>query len=149
MSIDMNAIDELLSGNSAAFKFETIGDTCKGRIVSAKVQQQSDINTGQPKTFQNGDPMNQLVVTVEQEDGTEAAIYFKGGKFDVAEGKGDSSLEALKLALDGQQLTEGGTLAVQFSGLGKKKNAGFSAPKLYTCAYKAPVASVDVGTALI
>ncbi len=144
-----NDINDLLAGGAGAFKFETIGDTCKGRIVSAQVKQQTDLDSGEPKTFKNGDPMNQLVVTIEQDDGTEAAVYLKGGRYEVAEGSGQSGLDAIRAALNGEQLTEGGTIAVQFSGLGKKKNAGYSAPKLYTAQYKAPVASISVGADLI
>jgi hypothetical protein len=140
-----NDIDDLLAGGSASFKFETIGDTIKGRIISAKVKQQTDLDTGQPKTFSNGDPMNQLVVTIEHEDGEEYAVYLKGGKYEPAEGAGKSGLDAIRDALNGEKLTEGGTIAIQFSGLGKKTKAAYSAPKLFVAQYKPPVASVAVG----
>jgi len=148
MSIDSGIMD-VIEGGAAAFSFENIGDTCKGKIVRAETKQQTDMNTGQPKTFSDGSPMMQVVVTVELEDGDESALYFKGGKYEVAEGKGQSALDALRAALDGQQLEIGGTLALQFSGLGKKKNAGWSSPKLYTCQYQPPTKAIADETDLI
>lgn len=137
-----DTFNDLLTDNAAAFKFDNLGDTCKGRVVSAKKTQQTDPD-GNPKTFPSGDPMMMLVITVELDDGTETAIYAKGGKYDVAEGKGAAMLPAIQEAVKGQDFRVGGQLAVQFSGLGKKTNPAFSAPKLYTVQYKAPAVAVD------
>lgn len=142
-------IDDVLEGGAKAFTFETIGDTCKGRVVSATTKQQTDLTTGAPKTFADGSPMMQIIVTVEQEGGDECALYFKGGNFEVADGTGKSSLSALRDALAGTKLEVGGMLAMQYSGNGKKKNAGFNAPKLYTCQYKAPTPALAVDVDLI
>jgi hypothetical protein len=40
-------------------------------------------------------------------------------------------------------LDEGGILRVAHTGLGKKTNRGFSAPKLYRATYEAPTKSVS------
>ena len=143
-----DTFNDLLTSSAPAFKFEQIGDTCRGRVVAAEQRQQTDPD-GKTKTFPSGDPMMQLVVTVEQDDGTETALYFKGGKYDVAEGKGTSALAALQDAVKGQDFKVGGTLAVQFSGLGKKTNPAFSAPKLYTVQYKAPSIAIPADESLI
>jgi hypothetical protein len=137
-----DTFNDLLASDAAAFKFETIGDTCKGKVVRAEKRQQTDLDTGQPKTFPSGDPMTQLVITLELDDGTQTAIYAKGGKYDVAEGKGLAMLPAIQEAVKGQDFRAGGSLAVQFSGLGKKTKAAYSAPKLYTVQYKAPAITV-------
>lgn len=129
-------IDDLISGGAAAYKFETIGDTCKGRVARADTQQQTDFGTGVPKTFPDGKPMMQIVVTVTQDDGEDAALYFKGGKFEAGEGSGQSSLEALKTALGSNKLEVGGTLAMKFSGYGKPTKG--QPPKLYVCQYTPP-----------
>jgi hypothetical protein len=138
-----DTFNDLLASDAAAFKFENIGDTCKGKVVRAERRQQTDLDTGAPKTFPSGDPMTQLVVTLELDDGTQTAIYAKGGKYDVAEGKGLAMLPAIQEAVKGQDFRAGGVLAVQFSGLGKKTKAAYSAPKLYTVQYKAPAISLD------
>ena len=139
--------NDLLSSDASAFKFETIGDTAKGKVIRAERRQQTDPD-GQPKTFPSGDPMMQLVVTIELDDGSETAIYAKGGKYDVAEGKGTAMLPALQEAVKGQDFRAGGLLAVQYSGNGKKTNPAFSAPKLYTVQYKAPAITINDGEEL-
>lgn len=143
-----DTFNDLLQSNAAAFKFETIGDTCRGRVVRAEQKQQTDPD-GKPKTFPSGDPMTQLVVTLELDDGSETAVYFKGGKYEVAEGKGTSALDALRSAVGDQSFAVGGTLAVQYSGNGKKTNPAYSAPKLYTVQYKAPTINIDPDASLI
>lgn len=148
MSIDPG-IDDIIEGGAAAFKFENIGDTCKGRVVRAVTQQQTDIVTNEPKTFPSGQPMMQVVITVEQDDGEEATLYFKGGNYEVVEGKGQSALSALRDALGDRRLEVGGTLAMQLSGFGKKKNPAYSAPKLYVCQYEAPTFALPAEESLI
>ena len=134
--------NDLLSADASAFKFENIGDTAKGKVIRAERRQQTDPE-GNAKTFPSGDPMMQLVITIELDDGSETAIYAKGGKYDIAEGKGTAMLPAIQEAVKGQDFRAGGLLAVQYSGNGKKTNPAFSAPKLYTVQYKAPAISLD------
>ncbi len=140
--------NDLLSSDASAFKFEQIGDTCKGKVVRAEKRQQTDPD-GTPKTFPSGDQMMHLVITVELDDGTQTAVYAKGGKYDVAEGKGTAMLPAIQEAVKGQDFRAGGLLAVQYSGNGKKTNPAFSAPKLYTVQYKAPAINLADGEDLL
>ncbi len=138
----MTDFNDLLTTDAAAFKFDNVGDTCKGKVVRAEKRQQTDLATGQPKTFPSGDPMMMLVITLEQDDGTETSVYAKGGKYDVADGKGLAMLPAIQEAVKGKDFRQGGELAVQYSGNGKKTNTGYSAPKLYTVQYKAPAINI-------
>lgn len=140
-----DTFNDLLAADAAAFKFEQIGDTCKGKVVRAERRQQTDLDTGAPKTFPSGDPMMQLVITIEQDDGTETAVYAKGGKYEVAEGKGQAMLDALRAGVGDQEFRAGGQIAVQYSGNGKKTKAAYSAPKLYTVQYKAPAINLAEG----
>ncbi len=135
--------NDLLSSDAQAFKFDAIGDTCKGKVVRAEKRQQTALD-GTPKTFPSGDPMMMLVITLEQDDDTETSVYAKGGKYDVADGKGLAMLPAIQEAVKGQDFRAGGLLAVQYSGNGKKTNPAFSAPKLYTVQYKAPAINLAV-----
>ncbi len=140
----MTDFNDLLSSDAAAFKFDTVGDTAKGKVVRAEKRQQTDLDSGTPKTFPSGDPMMMLVITLEQDDGTETSVYAKGGKYDVADGKGLAMLPAIQEAVKGQDFRAGGQMAIQYSGNGKKTKAAYSAPKLYTVQYKAPAMNLAV-----
>lgn len=136
------------SGARSAFGQDAeIGATVKGRIVSAEVRQQTDPD-GNPKTWADGSPRNQLVVVLQTDQGDgdtddgQRALYAKDGRYEVASGKGTALLTAIREAVKkagAKGLDVGAVLTVQFSGLGKKTSAAYSAPKLYVAKYEAPV----------
>jgi hypothetical protein len=88
-----NANDFLMGGGTTSAKWNFIGETISGPITrQPEVRQQTDFKTKAPKTFPNGDPMNQLVVTLQtndrdpsdsQDDGTRA-VYIKGKQMTAA-----------------------------------------------------------------
>lgn len=143
----------LNGGGGKAAKFENIGDFVEGTITNAELTQQTSMEDNSPLTWQDGSPRMQLVVTLstdlregEEDDGARR-IYAKGGTYEVAEGSGKSMKDAIQEACKkagAKTITEGGVLKVAFTGLGKKTNRGYSAPKLFRAAYKLPVASVAV-----
>lgn len=135
----MNANDLLMGGGTKSASFPAIGTSISGRIVrEPKVQQQTDAKTGEPKTFNNGDPMMQLVVQVQtdERDATDTeddgvrAIYIKA-----------KMLAAVREAVrksGAKGLEVGGELTVTYVADGEKTNKAFNAPKLYTAAYRPP-----------
>lgn len=138
----MEANDLLMGGGLAAAKFPTVGTTITGRIVrKPEARQQTDIETGEPLTFANGDPRMQIVVNLataerdpdKPEDDGERALYIKGNMLnairDAVRKTGAAGLEV------------GGTLTVTYTGDGEKKNRAFNAPKLYTATYVPPAAA--------
>jgi hypothetical protein len=144
--------DFLFGGGGKAAKFDSIGDTVEGTITDAQITQQTDMETNQPLTWPDGSPRMQLVVTlqtterIDDNDDGIRRIYAKGGRYEVAEGTGTSLKDAIADAVrkaDARSLDEGGTLKVGHTGIGKKTNRGFSAPKLYRAVYTAPVKSVQ------
>jgi hypothetical protein len=146
MSTTTDPNEFLMAGGSKSAKFETVGDTIRGEIVQAEVRQQTDPE-GTPKTWSNGDPVMQLVITLQTEDREgddddgERRIYAKGGNYEAASGKGTSMLVAIREAIkkaNATKLEVGGTLVVAHSGLGKKTQAAYSAPKLYVAKYEPP-----------
>jgi hypothetical protein len=146
-----NPNDFLFSGGSKAAKFENIGDTVEGKITDVVVSQQTDMETNAPLTWADGSPRKQLVVTLmtdERSDGEDDGtrrIFAKGGSYEAAEGTGTSMKDAIADAVKkagARSLDTGGTLKVGFTGMGKKTNRGFNAPKLYRATYAPPVASV-------
>lgn len=148
MTID---IDRLVEGGAPGFKFDDIGTTAEGVVTRVEAKQQTDVDTGVGKTWSDGSPVMQLVVTLLCEDGEERSLYAKGGKYEAATGEGKSMLEAIKDALAAAGIKAstltGHKLAVKHSGLGKKTKAAYSAPKLYkakvTLLEQTPAIDVD------
>jgi hypothetical protein len=83
---DRDANDILMGGGVTSAAFPEIGTTVSGRICwGPEARQQTDMDTGEPKTFPNGDPMMQIIVHLEtaerdpanpDDDGTRA-LYIK------------------------------------------------------------------------
>lgn len=144
---DVNAY---LFGTSAkAFSFDSIGDVCRGKVVSAEMRQQTSIE-GQPLTWDDGRPRMQLVVTLQtqlhDDDDDEGirTLYAKGGRFEVAIGEGTSMRDAIAEAMKAakaKSLDPGDELAVAFTGEGKARR-GYSAPKLYKASFRKGATSV-------
>lgn len=142
-SIDLNA------GGSASFSFDNPGDAVTGRVVNLEELQQTDLQTGQPKTFDNGQPMMMYRVELQTQQRADAeddgvrSVYLKGSKKPESQSSLAAVLAAVKAATGRFNLTVGGTLTLTYVGDGVAKNRGFNAPKLYSAQYIAP--SVDLG----
>jgi hypothetical protein len=132
--------------SSTAAKFEQFGDKHAGRIVAIDQRQQTDPKTGQVKTFNDGSPQMQWVITLE-EAGQAVALFAKGGRFTPAKGTGESMLSAIGTAVrtaGAASLDVGGQLAVAFTGESEAK-PGLNPAKLYAAQYQPPApASVPV-----
>jgi hypothetical protein len=127
--------------NSPSAKFEDIGDKYSGTIVSLNERPQTDLMTGAVKTFVDGTPMTQWVITIEQPDGEVYSLYAKGGRpKSCSAGDGESMLSAIGTAVRAAGATSldvGGQLAVAHTGLGEVRQ-GMNPMKLYKAQYKAP-----------
>jgi hypothetical protein len=152
MSTTTDPNDFLFAGGSKSAKFENVGDAIKGVIVSAEVKQATDLE-GNPKTWSDGSPVNQLVVTLQtdlrddDDDDGQRRLYAKGGNYQADSGKGDSMLNAIREAVKkagAKKLEDGGTLTVQHSGLGKRSKPAHNPPKLYSAKYEPTKAAVDI-----
>lgn len=152
---ERDEINDFLMGNGAkAFPFENMGDTVTGRIVEMKKQQQTDLDSGEPLFWKNGDPKMMLRITLatndqdSEDDEGLRSVYLRGGNPTAVKGKGTSSLVAVKDAVkkSGSEsgIEVGGTLTLQYSGEGEKTNRAFNAPKLYVASYKPPSYAVDI-----
>lgn len=150
MSNDVS--DFLFGGGVRAAKFEAIGDYVEGIVVDAKMSQQTSMEGNEPLFWPDGRPRMQLVVTVQtdergDEDDGQRRIFAKGGRYEVATGRGTSLKDAIADAVKkagAKSLEEGARLRVGYTGEGKKTNRGYSAPKLFLASYEAPKASVAV-----
>lgn len=132
-SIPLGALE-----STASAKFTNIGDAHAGRITAIEERQQTEIDNKTPKTFPDGSPMMQWVITIEKEDGETVSLFAKGGKYKAETGTGDSMLNAIGAAVrtaEASGVDVGGELAIKFTGLA---DAPKGKAKLYTAQYRPP-----------
>lgn len=145
--------DFIHQSGAKSFPFENRGDRVSGIITAMDMRQQTDMKSGEPKTFSNGDPMMVLVITLqtdlgdgEEDDGTRT-VWARRGSYQVVDGHGVAMIPAIRDAIikaGVKDMEEGGWLAVEYTGDGKRTASGFTAPKLYVAEYRAPKANVSV-----
>lgn len=143
---------------SASFKFDNLGDTVKGTIVTVEQAQQTDLDTGAPQWWDDNRTRPKLMLKIalqtalrdnDADDGLRT-IYAKGGKADAASGTGLSMEQAIITAVQkagAQSIDEGAELIVRWTGEGTQKTRGHNAPKLYTARYTPPVRGVAINGA--
>lgn len=143
-ALDPNAF--LMGGGGApSASFPDIGTVWKGRITEQpQVQQQRDAQTKELKFWADGNPMMQLVVTI-QTDKRDATIQDDDGKRRLF--IKSQMLQAVRDAVQAAGapgLAVGGTLGVKYTGDGERKKGALSAPKVYKASYEPPTTSVDL-----
>jgi len=140
MSID-DAVSDFLTGSGVpSAKFPTIGTTVKGTVEAAEVTDQRDLE-GNVRTWDDGNPRKQVVITLVTDERDPEIDDDDGRRKVYAKGQMQVALrEALKKA--GARLEVGGTLAVKYESDGTASKAGYNAPKIYICQYKAPDKSI-------
>lgn len=138
------ANDFLLAGGTPSARFPTVGTTVAGTVVRVgDPVQQRDFDSGEPKTWDNGDPMMQLPVDVQtdqrdpdltDDDGVRT-LYIKAQlKKAVADAVRKAKAKGLEV---------GGTLSVTYASDGEVKKRGMNPPKVYTATYTPPAAAAD------
>lgn len=129
-------------------KFDTVGDTVKGTVVDVDVRQCTKFGTTEPEFWDNGDPKEQLVITLQTDLSDGGAD--DDGKRRIYAPKPSNMLQAIGKALKdagakvGQgsaKLDVGGTLAVRFTGQRPHEKPGFNPIKEYAAAYAPPANS--------
>lgn len=101
-------------GTTAAFHADTApGTVVSGPIVAVDLRQSRDYKTGDPATFADGSPKNEVVVTVETDDGHRAVYIPTWGraKQALSEALGKAGLSRVS-----KGLRPGNTLSVRFNG---------------------------------
>lgn len=140
-----DANDLLTGGGAPSAKFPTVGTVVKGEVVDFRTQQQREIGSGNPKFYNDGKPMLQVVVLVqtderdaeiEDDDGIRA-VYLKGQLLAAAR-------EATRKH---RGLAVGGRIGVKYYADGDAPQRGFNPQKLYKVEYAPPAASIDLDSA--
>lgn len=137
---DANAF--LMGGGGKSAKFTTVGDKVDGEIINTEVTQQTDITDGSLKTWPDGNPMMQLVITLQtddrdddQDDGVRR-VFAKGSARKATTTVG--AIRAAVQAAGAKSLEVGGRLQLAYTGDGVAPKAGFNAPKEYAAKYTPP-----------
>ncbi|WP_346007263.1 hypothetical protein [Janibacter terrae] len=139
----------LLGGGGKSASFENIGDSITGTVVSTEVRQQTDL-AGNPRTWDDGNPIMQLVVKLQtshredQDDDGIRAVYVKGSKKTGSRSLHDAVATAVRSS-GAKSLEQGGTLTVTHDGTEPSATRGFSDRKLYTATYVAPDHAAQAG----
>lgn len=140
----------LLGGGGKSATFENVGDSITGTVESTEVRQQTDISTGDPQTWPNGDPKMQLVVTLQtgqREDADDdglRSLYVKGSKKPGSRSMHDAVASAVRSS-GAKGLEAGGTLTVTHDGEEPSSTRGFNPRKLYSAQYVAPDKAAQTG----
>lgn len=137
------SVEQFLTSGGKSAKFPTVGSKVSGSVVGSELQQQTDFETQLPKTWNDGNPMLQLVVTIQtaerednNDDGTRR-IFARG-----------HMLAALKAAVKtcGQSgLIVGQTITVTYVSDGEARK-GLAAPKQYDVLLSAGPQVTDIQT---
>lgn len=99
----------------------------------------------------NGNPQTSLVLAIEAAAGSTVVTGPKGEEVPVTAGqtysvwiaKGTNMARATAEAVGAEKLVEGGTFAMQFTGLGEQpKNPAHNRPKLHVAQYKPPTPAI-------
>ncbi|MFD4936313.1 hypothetical protein [Streptomyces virginiae] len=138
-----SADDFLMGGGGApSAKFPTPGTTVTGRITERPtVEQQRDIKDGTPKFWSDGNPMNQLVITVQTDQRDHEIDEDDGRRRLFVKGQLKNAVADAVRAAGARGLEVGGILTVTYTHDGQATQRGFSPPKQYTAQYIAAPAA--------
>lgn len=123
-------------GGSPSAKFPTPGTSCSGSITEQPVvEQQRDFQSGNPKFWDDGKPMMQLVVTL-QTDQYDPAVQDDNGKRRVyIKGQLKSAIQDAVRSSGARGLEAGGRLTVTYTHDGTASRPGFTPPKQFRAEY--------------
>lgn len=145
----MSLSDLLNSTGGKSFKFDSIGVTVTGTVVSAEVVQKRNFDTGEPEFWSDGKPQEQVRITVsttlrdpdDPEDEGLRSVYIKGWGDDLR------ALKAAIKAANAKDVEVGGTFTATYTGDGQVPagKRGFP-PKIKAYTYVRPSATAAVLT---
>jgi hypothetical protein len=137
--IDPN--DWLMSGGAKSAKFPEIGTVVKGTITTPPtLSQQTDFTTGALKTWDDGKPMMQLVITLQTDERDPETPDDDGLRSLYVKGAMQAAVKDAIRKAGAKGLEVGGTIAVKYTGDGVAKQRGMNPPKQFAAQYQAPAA---------
>lgn len=147
MNDNIGGNDLLMGSGIPSAKFETIGQVVTGTVIEEPTSQQSrDFDTGEPKTWDNGDPMMEVVVKIQCDP--DPSITDDDGVRKLFLGK-PALLTAIRGAVrtakaDG--IHAGGVLQIKYTGDAAPKKKGYNGAKQFAAKYTPPAQTAFVDT---
>jgi hypothetical protein len=137
----VDANDLLMGGGIKSAAFPTPGTTVGGPIIRPpQVRQQTDFDSGNPKTFDNGDPMMQIVVQVQTDERDPADQADDGVRAFYVKGQMQQAVRDAVRAAGGKGLEVGGQLFIRFTGTEPNSRGRGQDKKVYAAKYVLPTA---------
>lgn len=128
--------DRLLSGGSPAAKFPTPGTCVEGWVVDRAWRPQTDIKTGAVKKYDDGNIMEQAVITLQTAEHDDAIEDDNGERRIFAKNQMLAAITKATRPFGG--IIVGGYLTVTYTKNGEATAPGFAPPKQYIVAYEPP-----------
>lgn len=146
MIMPTSADNFLMGGGGApSAKFPAIGTSYSGRITEKPdVQQQRDFNSGEPKFWKDGNPMMQLVVTIQTEHRDPEVADDDGRRRLFVKGQLKQAVADAVRRSGGRGLEVGGTLTVTYTHDGERQG-NYNPPKQYKAEY-VPAATSELSS---
>ncbi len=129
-----NPADDFFSGGSPPCSFETIGQVHEGIISGMEKSQQKDMITGEKKTWEDGNPRELLIITLQTNERS-AEIDGDDGERRLYVKKPSGMFQAIKTAMAKNRFQIGARLAIKYTKNGKVTKAGLNPPKEYVAKY--------------
>jgi hypothetical protein len=146
--MSLNSLD--LAGDAGnSFPFDHIGASVTGKVAGMEEVQQTDMQSGEPAFWSNGQPkiMYRLDLQTDLGDGPDddgkRSVYLKGSRKRDSGSSLAAVLEAVRSATGSTAIAVGGTLTLTYAADGEQTHRGYNPPKLYTAQYSAPSMELD------
>lgn len=146
----------LLEGGGKAASFEEIGDTLGGVVISAEFRQATDLDSGKPGFWDNGDPKQNAIITVQTDERDPAvpgddgarSIYVKWWGPNKVALQTEIRTKTANLPEDQQDIIKGGYFQATLTDKIPPTTRGFSHSKVFGYRYTPPAAG-GLGAAAI
>lgn len=130
----MTDIDDLLTGGAAgkSMKFDQVGKSYSGTVVSSEARQATDLQTGEGKVWKDGSPAMQAVIGIQTDERNPEVENDDGVRYDYVKMWGEQK-KAFRAAAQvaGGSPKPGDHYSVTFTGEKASETRGFNATKLY------------------
>lgn len=137
----------------SSFSFENPGDSITGTVVTLEEVQQTDMSTGEPLFWNNGQPKMMFRLELQTQlrdpnnpsDDGKRSVYLKGSRKPEKKSTMSAVSQAVKAATGGYDIATGGTFTITYIGDGVPSQRGFNAPKQYEATYRPPAMNLAGG----